>query len=335
MSKGRDGKMSNKEENKRDFQFEMVWYDDDRKSTKRFVINDPEQYKIINKAQAEAYAKKMEQESDRIKDTRGDFLMGKNENIKSLETKGITVSDRRHFMQLVLYAQFNGEPLKKNGISLTTMMIAEDIWKISRENASRKLNKFVKHGLLEKVKEGKQNYFILNEFYFQMGKTNNRGEKFVKLFKNKLAEIINNVEKIQDAANRRAKRTKKLEIIDVIGLLHAVMPYFHYQTYYLVKNPDDNILEENETVLDAMNRDRTQLKHLSKSQIGRILGHKNANLATIDKYMDYLQKAGAVMVMTNNNKTRYLIHPDLMFRMNTNGLDDYTEYVRASFNQHS
>ncbi|WP_142340382.1 MarR family transcriptional regulator [Priestia megaterium] len=321
--------MSNK-----DVQMELVMYSDDRESIHRIVVNDPEKYNITNKAQAEAYAKKMELENQRIKDTRGNFVISKNEPMKELETSGITIADRRYLMQLILYVQFNGEPLSKNGEPLDAHDIAE-LWNLDYKVANKRISKFTKLGIIESVRNPNnkrtKNYF-LNEQYFLMGKVKS-GEKFVKLFQKKLAEIIENIQEIERKANRR--KDKPVEIVDVIGLLNAVMPYFHYQTYYLVKNPDDNILIGDESVNEALERDPSQLKHLTRTQIGRILGHKKARLTTIDKYMEYLEIAGAVMITRTKSKSRYLIHPDLMFRSDGIGMDDYTRTIRNQFNQHN
>ncbi|MCP3764531.1 hypothetical protein NLX67_19495 [Domibacillus sp. A3M-37] len=327
----------NGRKNQTGWQMELFYPGDDTTPSSRVVINDPENHTWVNKKQAEVYAEKMRNESERVQDTRGRYVMGKHNSIKTLEISDFSISDRRHFMQLVLYAQFNGEPLAKDGEALNNEMIAQ-IWGVARENASRRLRKFVQFKLLEKIRVGKQNHYVLNETYFQMGKYSG-SEKFVKIFQNKLADVIAKVEKIQNDYNNHPKTTKKVDIIDVVGLLHAVIPYFHYQTYYLVSNSDEDIKKDGESILDVFKRERKEaktsvLKHLKKAQIGRILGHKNVNNATIDKYMDYLQQAGAVMILKTNNKTRYLIHPDLMFRLNTNGLDDYTEFVRGLFGEH-
>lgn len=300
---------------------------------RRYVLQNPEDFELMSRAKKEAYKMKKRYESSRKEDKRGPFVMGRNDSIQSLETTEMTVPDRRYFMILVLYAQFDGEPLKKDGKPLTVQDIAK-IWNVTRVNAGNRLNKFVRLGLLEKIKAGRSNHFVLNELYFQKGKAKfSPGEKFVKLFQNKLAEIIEEVEKQNAIKNRNRKNPT--DIGDVIGLLHAVMPYFHYETYYLVRNPDDRITREGETVRDALERDPKALKHLSKAHIGRVLGNKRSNPKTIDAYMKILTKAGAVMKTETKSRTRYIIHPDLMFRLDSSGEDDYTRHIRTQFNQHN
>jgi len=320
---------------KKEYQLELVMHAEGGNLRKRLIIDDPEKYELMSKDQKRAYIEKMRREQQRMTDPRGPFVMGKNEPIRNLEGSDLTVADRRYFMMLVLYAGFNGEPLKKDGVALTNEMISK-LWNLDTVKTMKRLSKFTRIGLLEKVKsphDGRIVNYVLNELYFQKGKAATKPkEKFVKLFQNKLSDVINEVEKINELKNRHRKT--KTSIHNVIGLLHCVMPYFHFETYYLVSNPDESIIQPGETVLDALERNPKALKHLSKSRIGRILGYQNANRSTIDAYMDILQKAGAVMVLKTKNKTRYLIHPDLMFRLDHDGTDKYTRHIRAMFEQH-
>jgi hypothetical protein len=320
---------------KKEYQLELVMDVEGSDLRHRLIIGNPEKYELMSKDQKRAYIEKMRREQQRLMDPRGPFVMGKNEPIRRLEGSDLTVADRRYFMMLVLYAGFNGEPLKKDGIPLTNEMISK-LWNLDTVKTMKRLSKFVRIGLLEKIKsphDGRIVNYVLNELYFQKGKSAMKPkEKFVKLFQNKLSDVINEVEKINELKNRHRKT--KTSIHNVIGLLHCVMPYFHFETYYLVSNPDESIIREGETVLDALERNPKVLKHLSKSRIGRVLGYQNANRSTIDAYMDILQKAGAVMVLKTKNKTRYLIHPDLMFRLDHDGTDKYTRHIRAMFEQH-
>lgn len=322
-------------EDKKEYQLELVMNTEGGGIRQRLIIENPEEYELMSKAQKQAYIEKMKREQQRLKDPRGPFVMGKNDSIRKLEGSDLTVADRRYFMMLVLFAEFNGEPLKQDGVPLTTEMIG-NLWNLNHDNAKKRLSKFVRIGLLERVKsqqDRRASNYVLNELYFQKGKSGTKPrEKFVKLFQNKLRDVIDQVEKINEHKNRNRKT--KTSIHNVIGLLHGVIPYFHFETYYLVFNPDESILEENETVLEALERNPRALKHLSKAHIGRILGHEKTNLTTIDNYMNILQQAGAVMVLKTKNKTRYLIHPDLMFRLDHDGTDKYTRHIRALFQQH-
>ena len=322
-----------KDENKKsDVQLVFEFTDSDSQTKKRLVIDDIDKYTIINKKQAEGYFKKMLKENERIKDTRGHYIISKNENVKSLEGSTLTTKDRSCLMQLLVYAQFDDNPLMKDGEPLNVKTISE-LWGYNQEATSKRIKKYTKLGILKPVKNEQDKRirnFKLNEEYYLMGRITD-GKKFVKLFKRKLADVI---DRVKDLEARESRKKKKTEVIDILGLLNAVMPYFHYQTYYLVNNPDENILRGDETINDALERKVSPLKHLTRTQIGRILGYKRIDLRTIDKYMDYLQQAGAVMVTKNKNRRRYLIHPDLMFRADGLGQDEYTRTIRNQFSQH-
>lgn len=321
-------------EEKNEYQLELVLNADGSGLRQRLIIDEPEKYELMSKEQKKAYIEKMKREQQRLKDPRGPFVMGKNEPIRSLEGSELTVADRRYFMMLVIYAGFNGEPLMKEGELLNKKSIAK-IWNIDEHATKKRLQKFSRIGLLEKIKnpnDGRVVNYVLNELYFQKGKITKPREKFVKLFQNKLRDVINEVEKINELKNRNRKT--KTSIHNVIGLLHCVIPYFHFEAYYLVSNPDEQITEEGESVQAALERNPKALKHLSKARIGRILGYKGTDRKTIDKYMDILQRAGAVMVLKTKGKTRYLIHPDLMFRLDHDGTDEYTKHIRTLFEQH-
>jgi len=313
-----------------DVRLEFVFNSETGSLEERMIIQNPQNFEVLSKEEKQRRMNYAKREFERKSDKRGPFVMGKNASICQLEQTEITVSDRRYFMELVIYAGFDGEPLKKDNEYLTNKTIAV-LWGINEFNTSRRLNKFVKLNLLHKEKYGNYNVYVLNQLYFSKGalRTN---QKFVKLFQHKLKEVADEIRKIEDMKNR--KRKVPIKLGDVLGLLHAMLPYFHYETYYLVKNPDEKITEESETVLDALERCPKALKHLPKTQIGRILGHKNPDRPTIDKYFHILQKAGAVMVLTTKGRSRYLIHPDLMFRLDSNGQDEYTRHVRAQFGQH-
>ena len=66
--------------------WEMVYTDDETAVQKRMVV-DPEKVTIINKKQAEAYAKKMFNERESIKDTRGLYVVTKNKAYQNLLVK--------------------------------------------------------------------------------------------------------------------------------------------------------------------------------------------------------------------------------------------------------
>ncbi|SOB90344.1 hypothetical protein SAMN05880501_101145 [Ureibacillus xyleni] len=298
---------------------------------------------ITRKNSSEAFKNKMIKEQGRGVDERGPFVMAKSENLMELEklrdNQKLTVTDRRYLMILLLLADFNHfdkekTPLISKGKKLSKEMAA-DIWGVAEETAKKKLNRLVKADiLLTEVDETdkRRKFYYLNKQYFIKGIHKNRDEKFVKVFQNKLKEIIQNVSMLKHKRLKNKSIKKHINYDDVIGLLQAVIPYFHFETYYLVKNPDEKITLEGEPVLEALERNKKALKHLSLAHLCRISGLGDNE--TVKSYFEFLQEVGAVMITKTKGKIRYRIHPDLLFRLDGNGMDDYTKHVRSDFSQH-
>ena len=304
------------------------------------LLFNPTAYDIRSKKQIEAYRRKREAIENRVRDPRGDFVISKNDSMEKLKRK-LTIADRRYLMQLLLYAQFNNQPLSKDGEPITLTKLSEE-WNLHRTIVSKKMKKFIELGIVRQetnpANKRQKIYFLENEF-FTMGRIrtqNGKTKNFVKIFKKKLNEILENLKQIQEKEAAKQKSNTKnqpVEIIDVIGLLNAVMPFFHYQTYYLVKDPNKNILEGGyKTVNEALMHET--LDHIEDEEIWKIFNHKKKRKDTIENYMELLQKAGAVIVTKSMDVNRYLIHPDLLFRLDGFGGDDYTNSVRALFAQH-
>jgi len=297
----------------------------------------PDKYELKNKAVSEMIRRYYQKLHERTQDERGPFVMAKTEANRQLEKNGeITITYRRYFMIMLLFANFDSKPFTRNGLTMGNKEFAE-MWGISEGNAKKALSKYCKWELIFREKDkvdGRKSIYKLNPVYFLKGEAKNHDDRFVKIFQRQLRNVYENIQELEKQKNRNPKVKRKVDYKDVIGLLHAVLPYFHFETYYLVKNADEQITLDDESVTDALNRNPKILKHLSKSHIGRILGHKNADRATLDNHFEILEKAGALMVMKSSGKTRYLIHPDLMFRLDSSGNDEYTKFVRTQFKQH-
>lgn len=297
---------------------------------------DAEEFGLIHKNSIKGYKEKLAREEERKNDPRGDYIQFLIEPNKELND--ITVQQRRYLMELMPYIDYGDKPLRyidENGeiIHLNNQFIT-DIWGIDKRNAIELLNMFVEKGFFIRTKDPKdkrKSNYIPTGLYFAKGKIKSPPNEYTtKIFQRKLTEIIENIKKIEDRKNRRKNSPKKQSA--ALGMIHAVLPYFHYQTYYLVKNPNENICREGETVLEALQRKPKALKHLPKAQLGRLTGIYDNR--TIDYYFKVLMQAGAIMLQHTKGKTLYKVHPDLMFRRDGNGLDDYTEFVRQEFRQH-
>ncbi|MFB5198039.1 hypothetical protein ACE198_24635 [Neobacillus sp. KR4-4] len=189
----------------------------------------------------------------------------------------------------------------------------------SESNTKKLLGELVKLEALireKNPKNKKENFYLLNSDFFTAAKGNGQKIKFTKMFHNKLNEV-------------RSKLNDKQ-----YGALLKFIRNFHYQTYYLVANPDHNVLiEPNLSVADNLLLEENEfvLHHLNQTQLAEIIGIKDDT--TIKGYVDAYEKAGAFMVHKQHKSYRFIVHPDLMFRKDENGEDEYTKAIRVQFKQ--
>lgn len=294
--------------------------------------------KIIRRATADAYKEIMALKKGRGVDERGAFVIAKSKSLMGLEgaenSKRLTVTDRRYLMKLLLLASFNSydkakTPLIRKGRNLSKE-IAADLWGVAEETAKKRLNRLVRAGLLlveRDLYDRRRKLYYLNNVYFVKGIHTNKNEKFVKIFQKKLKEIFRNVENQKQRNLHDKCFEKQVNYEDAMGLLQAVIPYFHFETYYLVSNQDEKITLAEETVLQALDRNKNALKHLSLAQLRKISGLGDNE--TVKKYFAFLEDVGAVL--KTEDKLHYRIHPGLLFRLDGNGKDDYTKRVINEF----
>ena len=101
-----------------------------------------------------------------------------------------------------------------------------------------------------------------------------------------------------------------------IGMLYNFLPYFHYMEYYLCENPDC---------------DSDEIEYIGPVRLAELIG---IDRKLVWERMKSLQKAGAVLITGTRNQTRYLVHPDLMFRQPEGTETEWTRSVRKLFDDH-
>ncbi|PGP18672.1 hypothetical protein COA01_23300 [Bacillus cereus] len=274
--------------------------------------------------------------SNRNKDERGPYVIAKMDKNQQLETKDISLTIRDLFVRLLPFAPFNGEPFEINGVPLRNVDIAK-IWDKNLDDTKKALTIMEDtFGLIGKVpdkQDSRHRNYCLSDEFFVKGSLNTT-EYTVKIFQRKLKEVEHNIKQIEKRKNRmRTRYGKKTIRINALGILHAVLPYFHYQTYYLCKNPNDDIIKDGETVSQALDKRPKSIKHLSKNFLCQILGGEGKKIdpRTLEDLFEILIEAGAVLGIKGGKRTVYKIHPDLMFRSDSLGNDEYTISVRNDF----
>lgn len=138
--------------------------------------------------------------------------------------------------------------------------------------------------------------YVINKRFHSMGWV---GEgSFTKLYTVKARKIISRLSN------------------EEIGMLYNFLPYFHYLEYYLCENPDC---------------DPDDIEYIGPVRLAELIG---IDRKLVWERMKRLQKAGAVLITGTRNQTRYLVHPDLMFRQPEGTETEWTRSVRKLFEDH-
>ena len=199
-------------------------------------------------------------------------------------------------LKLLPYMRFKADgKLISNGKPLKQTEI-QRIFKRSKRATIDILAELCDIGIITIVKEGRSNVFYVTSDYHTMGYVTD-GAKFTKVYQRKLQEVI------EDLA------------LNDVGLLYKILPFFHYSEYYLVVNPDET--------------DVDRIEHLTRDHLALLIGH---DADTVTRVLVKLRGRKALMSTTSGNTTRYLVHPDLMFRQQRE--TEWTRAVRKMFEQH-
>jgi predicted transcriptional regulator len=212
-------------------------------------------------------------------------------------TKDLSLTEAGALIRLLPFLRFKADnALIKNGKPLNQSDIQNIIGRGKRVTIDI-LARLESLGVLAKEKSGRINVYSFNVDFHTYGNVQ-EGVKFTKLYQYHTNEL-----------------TRDLDLNE-IGLLYKILPYFHYQMFYLCANPDET---------DGWNID-----HLTRETLAERIGH---DPDTVSALVNRLQSKGVIMATKSRNSVRYIVHPDVMYRQE--GEDGYAEYVRKQFEQHA
>ncbi|WP_163538683.1 hypothetical protein [Gracilibacillus sp. YIM 98692] len=203
----------------------------------------------------------------------------------------LTLTDAGVMMKLLPYTQTDRK-LKKNGKALEIADISKII-KRSEKPTRRALSRLENVSLLESTGRPK-NYYV-NPFYHLKGSLKGRkDEKFVKLYKSKAKELLDRLS------------------LNEAGIVYKILPFFHYETFILCGNPN----EENPKLYEE----------LSQTMLSELIGHDKDEL---NKLMKSLRTKGVLMQSESSYVKSHYVHPDLFYRKDYE--DEHTREIRAMF----
>ncbi|HFK1717450.1 TPA: replication/maintenance protein RepL [Bacillus cereus] len=254
-----------------------------------------QEYSLVNRKQAEGYKRAIEKEQYRLLSRGKNWVASYHDPIREVIT-GLTLTEAGAIIKLLPFLRFKSDgKLIKNGKPLKQMDI-QRIFKRGKVATTKILTRLEELSVIHVLKEGRSNVYSISANFHTMGDVKN-GESFTKLYQVKTQEIVADLD------------------LNEVGLLYKILPFFHFQTYYLCSNPNE--------------QDAKEIKHLNREELAEATGH---DLATISVTVNKLRSKGVIMTTNSRNRVRYLVHPDVMYRKDTE--DEYTEVVRRMFAEH-
>jgi hypothetical protein len=252
----------------------------------------------------------------------GEYQRNPRVGIQTLESKRFGASDRARVLELYPHLMY-GNKLDINQI--------KDIWETSRPSAVKNMQKLtsVEGGkvMIESI-QGKKKVYSFNPKYTFSGASGKKKEHDVKVYVDFLSEVIKKVKEIEKelAVELGVKELTH----SALSLLHALIPYFHFQTFYAVTNPTDLITREGESIWDAKareldNNQETILEFVCKKELARIISKGTTDLNYIDRDLYVLERVGAIVYTSNT----ILINPKLMFAMSDSLNNENDLYVKS------
>jgi transcription initiation factor IIE alpha subunit len=255
-------------------------------------LKDLSEYRLRHRKQDAAYRAIAEKERYKMTDVGKRWVASYHDPIRAV-IKDMSLIEAGAIVKLLPYLRFKSEgKLIKDGKPLKQTDI-QRIFKRGKDATRSILDRLAELGVISVMKEGRSNVYFISANFHSMGDVK-EGASFTKLYQVKTNEI-----------------TAKLDLSET-GLLYKILPYFHYQTYYLCANPDE--------------QDAQVIRHLNRDRLAEAIGHEPE---TVSRMMRRLRDAGVIMQQRASRSETYLVHPDLMFRKDAE--DEYTRVVRKQF----
>lgn len=285
--------------------------------TDRWALIEDKSLGVIDLEEQE---RKKEQDSRYQKSlTRDEFVQGGN-ILKEIVGK-LKQSELHALMLLIPYMQYDEKPLKRDGALLSLQEVYEEIWGVSKVTGSQYMKTFKELELLDTMNASgsKRTKFVTVKRDFLFRGERNFSDYNVKIFQKKMQEVIEKVNQQIISSNNR--RRKKLDLYP-LALLAAILPHFHFQTFFLVRNPNEIVIKDGETVQEVLknSRKRRRIKFLKNKELwtlmtGQELGKSNLSKEKTERlglYFKMLKRAGAIGVWGGETDL-YLVNPNLMF----------------------
>ncbi|PFR88876.1 hypothetical protein [Priestia megaterium] len=320
--------------------------------TGEILINDPDYRtqrllkpgdKVLTAEQLKAYQEKLRREKEDKENRQENFVQqGRGVQQPMGQMKQSTL---HYLMTLYPMIDYDEKPIQINGKRANSSMIS-NYFKLGNKAGGLVLQDLVDNDVLRVIKgRGKTKYYTSTGKYVIKGEFKDPHDYTVKVKQEKMQEIIKRVEEETQIyrEKRRKEQRKKGEKEDdlelyPLSLLAAAVPFFHFQTFLLCKNYNEDILNGKESVVEALKATPKIMKHLSKTALWRLVTGQPVNKMRphqrekLSIYFEILIQAGAI-AQWGGRKNLYFIHPDLVFVSRKVKDEVWYEMVKVMFGQ--
>lgn len=244
---------------------------------------------FISKEKLEAQRKWRLREQAKLRIKGKKFVVCPHDRVKELSQK-LKLNELGAVIKLLPYMQQNLDGLlMKDGKNMKIEDIQRVIGK-KRGMTTTILNSLGEAGVIIKNSAMKTRSYSISRTYHWMGDV----------------EPTLRWTKLYQVENRTRLATLTIQ---EAGMLYKLLPYFHYETYWLCANPSDK-----------------EVQRLNHQQLAELIGESPR---VVNEHMRKLDKLGFLMKLQSHGAVNYLVNPDIMFRQPYE--TEYTEFVRRLF----
>lgn len=268
-----------------------TFYDEDARKDYTMVPED--EYEVKDRAERERQREYFERKEASERDTRH-YVNCYHDAITELNEK-LDVHEMGAMMKLIPYLRINsGGELSVGNKRMGRVEIRKAIGKSDRWTRGI-LARLVEAGAIIEAKDGRRKVYNVSERYHTIGHTL-KDRYYTKIYQTKTRTDIRNVS------------------IQAAGVLYKMLPFFHYEKFYLCENPNES--------------NPQRLHHLTQAKLARLT---NVPKDVINRGVRELKASGFMMMQDSNGAQVIMVNPDVMYRKKDGG--DYTDLVRYQFTQ--
>jgi len=213
-------------------------------------------------------------------------------------TPHLSLTESGAIMKLLLYMKMNSEGLLQKDTKPLKQLDIKNILGKGKTQTAAIIKRLEELSLLLPIKNGRSKLFYMNEEFHIMGKRNKKVH-FTKVLTTKLREVVSQLK------------------LEQLGFLYKILPYFHYEKCVLAHNPNEHV--------------ESKIQYMNRNELAIAINH---DVDYITKLVRQLVANSLIMVTNSSRNVLYYVHPDLMYRQENDGNNDYCNALRQMFENH-